>query len=73
MSAQSDERVGAVRYRDHWTIDVLYMGPFSYQGTHDDFDGAPTYSDGPVSDKRCFVGRTIEDVQEQIDEYEAES
>jgi hypothetical protein len=54
-----------------WEVgyDSCYVG---WEGTHEDFDGAPSYSDGPCLDKRCFYGRTREEVIEQIDEYEEE-
>lgn len=62
-----------MRYRDHWTIEKLFWDDLSYTGTHDDFDGAPIHSQSDdCPDHRCFTGRTIADVQAQIDQCEAE-
>lgn len=53
-----------------YTIRPEFLG---YSGIHDDFDGAPVNSEsGDCPDRRCFTGRTIEDVKDQIDEYEEE-
>lgn len=54
-----------------WTLryDLPYR-EVAYVGVHDDYDGAPTYSDGPPGDSRCFYGPTVEDVLEQIRDYE---
>lgn len=64
----TDVRVGK------WTIryDLPYR-EVAYVGVHDDFDGAPTYSDGPCTDRRCVHGPSVEDVLEQIRELEDES
>lgn len=56
-----------------WKIEYEGIDPQRpYSGVHDDFDGAPTYSDGPVSDRRCLRGSSIEDVLDQIAELELE-
>ena len=62
-----------MRYREHWTIGRLFWDDLTYSGVHDDFDGAPIHSQSDdCPDPRCFVGRTVADVQQQIDDYEME-
>jgi hypothetical protein len=63
----SRERIG------DWFIEYPGLGRgANWCAIHKDFDGAPTYSDGPVADKRCFYGQTRDDVLAQIAEYEEE-
>lgn len=57
-----------------WTISYdpppIPVRDMDYQGVHDDFDGAPTYSDGSCTDRRCVRGSSVEDVLEQIRDLE---
>lgn len=66
---------GAVRL-GKWLISYdpppIPVRDLDYVGVHDDFDGAPTYSDGPCTDNRCVRGSSVEDVKEQILELESE-
>ena len=66
--SKSIVRVGkwTIRY-DPPPISVRNM---DYEGVHDDYDGAPLYSDDPPADNRCVRGGTVEDVLEQIRERE---
>ena len=70
-----------MRYRDKWTIERNYsFAPefAAFTAVHDDYDGAPINSESDdCPDHRSFYGFSVEDCQEQIDEYieneEAES
>jgi hypothetical protein len=62
---------GAQRYKRDWVIGKLFWDDLAWTGVHKDYDGAPIHSfDTHSPDPRSFVGRTVEDVQRQIDEYE---
>lgn len=39
---------------------------------HDDYDGAPIFSDGPPADHRCGSAASVEDCKREIDELEQE-
>ena len=60
-----------------WTISYdpppIPVRDWDYVGIHEDYDGAPTYSDEAPSDQRCVRGKSVEDVIEQIKDMEDDS
>ena len=62
-----------MRYRDKWTIEHNYsFAPefAAFTAVHDDYDGAPINSESnDCPDHRSFYGSSVEDCQQQIDEY----
>jgi hypothetical protein len=57
-----------------WTItfDPESMGRQHYVAIHDDYDGAPMYSDGPPADNRCIRGESVAELIEEINAREEE-
>lgn len=43
-----------------------------WDAVHEDYDGAPIYSDGPPADDRCFNESSLNKCKAEIDERELE-
>lgn len=48
---------------------VSYSSEHDWIATHKDYDPTPMYADDGPSDHRYFVGRSVEHLKQEIDEW----